>query len=465
MSFRARIALISATAVAIAIALAALVTYTTTKHELMAEVDTSLKERIATFQEANDLEALVERLVGLAASDYGPFSRGERGFDAIFFQFWPTDSTKTYTNYSSGGLPIGDLEQAVYDGTAQSALRTVPVVGDNLRMLTEPIPTGIMQVARSLAEVDSSLAGLAAVLKMAAVVGVLIAAAIGYLVARDAARPIRQLAEAAERVAETQSLAERIEVNRTDEVGRLAERFNEMLAALESSREQQRRLVHDAGHELRTPLTAIRTNIELLTRMDRIPAEDRAQMIADIDHEIKELSALVTELVDLAAEPPTTSEVTEEVDLAEIVDRVVEKFRRRTGHEILVNTDDTVVAGRAATLERAVSNLVDNALKWSPSDQPVEVTVSSGTVAVSDRGPGIDEADRPFVFNRFYRATVARSTPGSGLGLSIVAKVAEEHGGEVFVRDSNGGAVVGFTIPVLRNGVHGTVVREPVETA
>lgn len=463
MNFRARIALISAAAVAIAIALAALVTYTTAKHELIAEVDESLHQRLDAFQEIEDLNDL-EAAFGLSNSSNGPFSRADRGFDAIFFAFRPAGSAALIHNYpQEGGLPIGDAEQAVYDGKVDSALRTVPVVGDNLRMYTAAVPRGVVQVARSLAEVDSSLAGLATVLKMAAVLGVVIAAAIGYLVARGAARPIRQLAEAAEHVAETQELAARIDVNRTDEVGRLAESFNAMLAALENSREQQRRLVHDAGHELRTPLTAIRTNIEMLTRMDHIPADDREQMIADIDNEIQELTRLVTELVDLAAEPPTATEETEAVNLGEIVDRVVERFRRRTDHTIVVTSDDSVVSGREATLERAVSNLVDNALKWSPPGDPVVVTVVEGMVSVADRGPGIDDQDRPYVFNRFYRATAARSTPGSGLGLSIVAKVAQDHGGRVFVSDSDVGAVVGFAVPVLDGDDDADVAREPVE--
>ena len=184
MSFRVRIALISATAVAIAIALAALVTYNTTRNELLTKVDQSLQERALFFAEAQDIPSLSQALLN-AASEQGPFGRGERGFDAIFFQLWPTDSSRGYTNYpGDGGLPIGAAEKAVYDGTTASAFRTVPVADDNLRMLTAAIPTGVVQVARSLAEVDSSLAGLASVLRMAAVVGVLIAAAIGYLVAR-----------------------------------------------------------------------------------------------------------------------------------------------------------------------------------------------------------------------------------------------------------------------------------------
>lgn len=448
MSFRARIALISAAAVAIAIALAALVTYNTTKRELMAEVDQSLYQRMAPFTEAQDLQGLEDAFRGLVESDHGLFSRGERGFDAIFFQYWPTDSAKAYTNYG-GGLPVSQVEQTVYDGSVAVAMRTVPVEDDNLRMLTAATPTGVIQIARSLAEVDSSLNGLASVLRMAAVVGVLLAAAVGYVVARGAARPIRQLAAAAEHVADTQELAARIDVRRSDEVGRLAESFNAMLAALEGSREQQRRLVHDAGHELRTPLTAIRTNIELLARMDHIPAEDREQMIGDIDSEIQELSGLVTELVDLAAAPPMTTEATEEVSLGDIAERVVDRYRRRTESAINVKADDSVVLGRSLALDRAVGNLIDNAVKWSPPGAPIDVIVDDGSVTVADQGPGIDEEDRPLVFDRFYRAIKARSTPGSGLGLSIVAKVAADHGGEAFVADSDSGAVVGFRLPVV----------------
>lgn len=466
MSFRARIALISASAVAIAIALAALVTYNTTRRELMAEVDQSLNERMERFAQAEDLPGLQEAFHGLAESDHGLFSRGETGFDAIFFQYWPTDSPNALTNYlRDGGLPIGQTEQAVYDGEAIYALRTVPVEDDNLRMLTASTPTGVIQIARSLAEVDNSLSGLAYVLRMAAVVGVLLAGAVGYLIARGAARPIGQLAAAAEHVAETQELAARIDVRRTDEVGRLAGSFNAMLAALESSREQQRRLVHDAGHELRTPLTAIRTNIELLARVDSIPAEEREQMIADVDSEIQELSGLVTELVDLAAAPPTMPESIEEVSLGDVAERVADRYRRRTENNIIVKADDSVVLGRTASLERAVGNLLDNAVKWSPPDAPIDVTVEDGTVTVTDRGPGIDEEDKPLVFERFYRATKARAAPGSGLGLSIVAKVVTDHGGEAFVGDSESGAVVGFRLPVVEVPEGSSDTQETSETA
>jgi two-component system sensor histidine kinase MprB len=220
-----------------------------------------------------------------------------------------------------------------------------------------------------------------------------------------------------------------------------------MLAALENSRQQQHRLVHDAGHELRTPLTAIRTNVELLGRAESISQEERAQMMADIESEIQELSGLVTELVDLAAAPPPDDTHVEDVGLGDLVERIADKYRRRTGRVIEVSVDDTVVRGNAPQIERAVANLLDNAAKWGPQHEPIDVKVEQGRVSVTDRGPGIDPSDRPHVFERFYRATRDRATPGSGLGLSIVAKVAEDHGGDVFVAESSEGAEVGFHLP------------------
>ena len=459
MSLRVRIALISAAAVAIAIAIAALVTYNATERELIAEVDASLYLRV---EQVDSAENPLELLAALSPFDggrtRGPFERGESGFDAIFWQFFIRDGSGITQIDLGGDLPVGAEEESVINGDVTHVVRTVSNGDDNLRILTSNISIGTAQVARSLAEVDSSLAGLAAVLKMAAVVGVLLAGVVGYLVSRGAARPIGQLAEAAEYVAETQHLEARIDVQRNDEVGRLAESFNSMLAALQSSREQQRRLVHDAGHELRTPLTAIRTNVELLSKMGEIPAEERAQMMADVDSEIQELTQLVAELVDLAAEPPSEDVTFDQLDLGELVERVADKYRRRTNRSINVADDHSQVIGQAGQLERAVSNLIDNAAKWSPPSSPIEVTVADGRVAVADLGPGIDADDRPFVFDRFYRATKDRSTPGSGLGLSIVAKVAADHGGTAFVEDVATGAVVGFQVPLI--GADGAVTKE-----
>lgn len=450
MSFRVRIALISAAVVAVAFAIAAWLTYSTTQRELIAEVDASLYERLERIEEVNNPLDLLAVLGGFDSGlARGPFERGVRGFDAIFWQFVPSASGPALTDYpGEGGLPFGPPEQAVIDGQAVTAIRTVDVGDDRLRVLTSSLSIGAMQVARSLAEVDSSLEGLAAVLRLAAIVGVLLAGVVGYFVARGVARPIGQLAAAAEHVAETQELGERIEVERSDEVGRLANSFNSMLSALDRSRSQQRQLVRDAGHELRTPLTALRTNVELLARVRDLPEDERTRMLADIESEVQELSGLVAELVELAAEPVAGESDLEPVHLGDVAERVAEKYRRRTSRSIDVSSDDSVVNGQPTQLERAVSNLVDNATKWSPPGSPVDVVIQEGKLTVLDRGPGIDPADRPYVFDRFYRATRARSAPGSGLGLSIVAKVAADHGGAPFVADSPTGAAVGFEIPL-----------------
>ena len=269
--------------------------------------------------------------------------------------------------------------------------------------------------------------------------------------ARGALGPIARLTEAAEHVAETQELEARIDVDRDDEVGRLAASFNAMLAALEESREQQHRLVYDAGHELRTPLTALRTNIELLARADDLPEEQRRGLLDDITFELKKLSNLVTEVIDLATDAATTDEPVIALALGELVERAVERARRRTGREIETELEPHQIQGRRVMLERAVANLLDNAAKWSPADGRVEVTLSGSRLEVRDHGPGIAEVDLPRVFDRFYRAKARRGAPGSGLGLSIVKRIVEEHDGTVFAeRAEDGGAIVGFELPVDR---------------
>ena len=387
MSFRVRIALISAAAVAIAFAIAAWVTYSTAQRELIAEVDASLYERVEKIEEVTNPLDLFAVLGGFDSGlARGPFERGVRGFDAIFWQFVPASSGPAITDYpGDGGLPFGPLEQTVVDGDAITVIRTVDVGDDRLRVLTSSLSIGAMQVARSLAEVDSSLEGLASVLRLAAVVGVLLAGVVGYLVARGLARPIGQLAAAAEHVAATQELGERIDVDRSDEVGRLANSFNSMLSALDRSRQQQRQLVRDAGHELRTPLTALRTNVELLARVRDLPEDERTRMLADIESEVQELSGLVAELVELAAEPVADESDLEPVHLGDVAERVAEKYRRRTGRIIDVSSDDSVVNGQPSQLERAISNLLDNATKWSSPGSPVDVVIEEGKLTVLDR--------------------------------------------------------------------------------
>ncbi|MEW2397369.1 HAMP domain-containing sensor histidine kinase [Streptomyces sp. NPDC046862] len=354
---------------------------------------------------------------------------------------------------------------------------------------------GAIQVAQEFSDTEDLLRELQqrTVLLEAAVV--VSAGLFGWWLARRITRRLVRLAGAAEDVARTGRLSIQVPVTGRDEVGRLGRSFDRMLVRLAQSEEDQRRLVQDAGHELRTPLTSLRTNISLLRRIDEFPASVREELVADLAEEARELTDLVNELVDLAAGQSST-EAVQRVELADIVEDVAVVARRRTGREVVVRVHgDTTVAGRVGALQRAVSNLVENAAKFDRGGLGViEVVVTgpsgggvvpgvSGTeaagaegvegpvglvgpvapvggdgegdgggdgavrVEVLDRGPGIAAADLIRVFDRFYRAPAARSLPGSGLGLSIVREVATAHGGSPFAfRREGGGSVIGFTV-------------------
>src|SRR5439155_3939979 len=244
-----------------------------------------------------------------------------------------------------------------------------------------------------------------------------------------------------EHVARTRDLSRRIEAGGTDELSRLGASLNTMLAALDESQRAQRELVADASHELRTPLTSLRTNMEVLSEVDALPPQDREKLLRDVIAQLDELTVLVTDLVDLArGDEPV--EITQDVRLDLLVAEAVERAQRHASEKrFTTDLQPSLVLGVPGRLVRAVANLLDNAAKWSPTDGEIEVTVRDGEVSVRDHGPGIDEADLPFVFDRFYRASTARGLPGSGLGLAIVRQVAASHGGEVIAeRAESGGA-------------------------
>jgi len=448
MKLGTRIALIASVAVAVAVVLASAGAYFAARNELLDGVDESL---VDLANEAQD----VRGFIGIV----GPFDRNpirtSSGFDVVYIQAFGKDLNPERPQNQAVDLPVGDVERMIVSRTRGAVIRTVSVEGHNLRMITAPL-TGpaweegaTIQIARSLGEVDRALKGLTALLVFVGAGGVVVAGLLGLVVARSALGPIGRLTEAAEHVAETQELASRIDVDRDDEIGRLAVSFNAMLSALEESKVQQRRLVRDASHELRTPLTALRTNIEVLNRNSGLDAVQRRRLLDDVTFELEQLSDLVTELVDLATDAQTSSEPVVDVLLDEVVRRTVARFERRTGRRVSVEIEPTETTGRAMMLERAVSNLLENAHKWSPPDGAIEVTLVDGRLSVRDHGPGIAEEDRPHVFDRFYRSVDARSKPGSGLGLSIVKQVVDDHGGDVFAEEpEDGGARVGFAIPV-----------------
>lgn len=322
--------------------------------------------------------------------------------------------------------------------------------GHDYRVVTHGLGTGAILVGRDLVEMDSVLSDLRTRIVYVGGLAVLLAAGSGWLLAKRLTRSLRALTVAAGEVSSTGRLDIDVSETGRDEVGRLGRAFASMLAALRRSQDEQHRLVQDAGHELRTPLTSLRTNVDVLRRHSDLPAEMRAKVLDDLDIEVGELSSLVEEVVAVGS-GRSSDEPTREVSLAEAVRAAADRVGRRSGRVITVVADTAVVRAQRASLERAVTNLLDNAAKFDRSDGPIEITSSGGRVAVRDHGSGIDPGDLARVFDRFFRAVAARSQPGSGLGLSIVTEVAAAHGGTTFADNHpDGGAVVGFQLPIVR---------------
>jgi two-component system sensor histidine kinase MprB len=353
-------------------------------------------------------------------------------------------------------LPIDDddLEQAAGDdgdGDIDSVhLHTASVDGNDYRVITIPWGSnGALQAARDLDDVSEVLSGMRWRLILGGLAATILALVIGWFVAARISRPIRRLSEVAGQVSDTRDLTIPVPVSGSGEVADLGRSFSSMMVALSTSLDQQQRLISDASHELRTPLTALRTNVEALEMFDAIPDDERRAMLADIRTEVEELSHLTAELVDLATDQNPINEPITTVDLVAVAREVAQRATRRSGREITVtDLGGNAIDGRIGSLQRAVSNLVENAIKYSPEGSSVQVDVDGGSIRVRDHGPGIAESDQPHVFDRFYRAVESRGLPGSGLGLAIVAKAAKEHGGTTFVANApDGGAIVGFDIP------------------
>lgn len=446
MSLRWRLLAIFAVLGAVAIGAANLTAWVSTRNELQGEVDQFLLRRGSEIVEGRRV---------LPQGRPGP-GDGPPGGPASFA---PDVVTQTLDGQGEIGvaagdpLPVDDEDRAVAVDAAGPRLRTVEVNGVDYRVLTAHLAEGgAVQIARDLTETQDVTSALAGRLALITLAGAALAGLVGWWVARRIARPVQALADTAEQVAETQDLTTTIPVQGDDEVARLARSFNTMLGALADSRRQQQQLVQDASHELRTPLTSLRTSAELLERAQDLDPEERDRLLAVIAGESRELSDLVTELVELATERRTSDEPFTEVHLDEVVERAVRLTSDRTGRDITVAVAPTVVEGNAVLLERVVRNLVDNADKFSPADRPVEVRLvdedGQARLTVRDHGPGIPPEDRERVFDRFYRSARTRTLPGSGLGLAIVAQVVEAHGGRAWADGADdGGAVVTVELP------------------
>jgi two-component system sensor histidine kinase MprB len=359
-------------------------------------------------------------------------------------------------------LPVSATDRAVAAGKRAESFRSIGNAPRNThaRVLTFSVGGGYaVQLARPLGDVDRTLGHLALILALVALAGVALALVLGYLVGKASIKPVEELTEAVERVGATGQLAERIAVTGDDELSRLATSFNQMLAALDESRRQQAQLVADAGHELRTPLTSLRTNIEVLLRVHALPDADRAALFGDITAQLGELTTLVGDLVELARDDEQRPEP-QDVRLDIVVEDAVERARLRApGVEFKVDlaVGEAVVRSQPNLLERAVLNVLDNAVKWSPPGSAIEVKThrdgDTWRLYVRDHGPGITDEDLPHVFDRFYRSAGARGLPGSGLGLAIVRQVVESSGGSVTASTSpDGGTVLGIALPAGGGG-------------
>ena len=468
MTLRRRIALASTVAVAASVVAASIVLWFVVRSQLYGEVDASLRHTAGAA-------AHFTQLVSADRADYLRRLRARPREVPPPGSVGPPLAGGSITIVSSKGgklqrlavigrrAELGDIGIAdptevkdVASGRESRGFTEVQVKGVHLRVYTEPASAGIVvQTFRSLAEVDHTMDNLRWILLGICFGGIGLAAVLGRMVSRSATRPVQRLTETAEHVTHTRDLSARILTDEHDELGRLADAFNTMLAALESSRQSQRQLVADASHELRTPLTALRMNLELLRDGGALPAEERQAMLARSVAQIEELTVLVGDLVDLAREE-TVEPVEAEAQEARLDLIVGDEVRRAERHAPDRRFECTLrpclVHGAPDRVARAVRNLLDNALKWGPAEEPIEVTAIDGELHVRDRGPGISPDDVPFVFDRFYRASVARGLPGSGLGLAIVRQVAEAYGGRAWAEQAEGGgARLCLRLPVVAN--------------
>ena len=453
MSLRRRLILLAAGAVAIAVCAAAVGSYVAVRNELRGQVDDRLEGLANGLQTVAPLttdeiprDVLRRRIREVPEGEPAPGPLG----DVTFVQRIDAGGEPTVLLSRGPGPPVTGDEREIASSGEGEAFTDTDVGGEHQRVLTAALPGGgAIQVADSLEGVDDVLARLRLALLVVVAGGVALAMGLAWILSRTVIGPIAGLTEAAEHVSETQDLSRRIPAPGEDELGRLATRFNAMLdtiegsqAALAASVTAQRQLVADASHELRTPVASLRTDIESLIEHPELPADERAGVLADVDTRIEELTALIGDLIELARGDEPDGRV-EEVRLDEIVAECVARMRALSPpREIELSSEPTVVEGRADRLARAVNNLLDNARKYSPDGQPIEVAVGDGEVTVRDHGPGIPAEELEHVFDRFYRGATSRDESGSGLGLAIVRQVAESHGGEATAEAAPGGGTM-----------------------
>jgi len=440
-----RVAYLTTIAVALAVALTSVAGYVTLRISLYRALDAEMVQTATSLavvpvaQDIRTLGGLTERAL----------RAGNVSVAAI-----RTDGETFYVPDERDHLVLGAKELAVARlQSGYSARNGVTSGGDAYRIVAVPITdlgNYALVLGRPLQPTNDILSSLWLVLIIFGVAGVIIAAVVGAYVARSSLRPVRELSAAVEYVSVTKELTP-ITINApAGDIAVLAESFNQMLQSLASSRERQARLIADAGHELRTPLTSLRTNIELLAadaESGMLKQKDRIAILADVKAQLVEFTELIGDLVQLARDE--TASTPEALDFRNVVNAALDRVRRRAHGLIFdVELNPFYLVGDSDTLERAITNLLDNAVKWSPPNGTIRVQLEGDRLRVADQGPGIAEADMPFIFDRFYRGDTARQTSGTGLGLSIVAQTVAQHGGWVTAgRSAQGGAEFTIQLP------------------
>ena len=437
MSLRTRLLLTTSTIVFVVVVTLSVGVSTVVSRQLLHEVDKSLDARIeaiaSSLLENMQMAPRGQRIRNPLTDALMPmrFDTVTQVIDAngsIFIALGEVDLPITQKDLDIANNPSGGLARS-----------TVTIADVRYRMLTVPLVRGgALQLAKDISDIEYAKSGIRKNLIATGLIGIFVAAIAGWWVARRTAKPIQQLADAAEHIALTQQLDTTLDIHGDREIEQLADSFNTMLGALRLSSEQQKQLVQDASHELRTPLTSLRANTELLER-DTLDAPTRDAILRDIRAEVDELTSLSSELSALASDQRLVEDPTA-VDLGEVATEVALRASRRTGRAVtVVANNPQVVTVRLGQLERALNNLVDNALKFCPTTHSVEIIVNGKRIDVVDHGPGISDVDKPLVFDRFYRAAATRALPGSGLGLAIVKQFANDHGATVSVSDTTGG--------------------------
>jgi two-component system sensor histidine kinase MprB len=462
ISFRMRISVLVAGAVGLAVAMAAVGTYIGIRSQMERQANSDLQSAVTELlpgsvqfdapnqiaprpfialqtRTGDEVQVIIENPGGLETYAVQAPQNNLPSMPQMTF-FKVTALAKKTLASPSNSSSVQDMVGA--DGNSYD-VETVSVIPGHLAV----------EVAYPLSNMDNTLADLRLMLLLGALGGMALAAILGWAVGRASMRPVEDLTLAAEHVAHTQDLSATIDETGNDELSRLAHSFNAMLAALAASRRQQSQLVSDAGHELRTPLTSLRTNIEVLMRTKDLAGPDREELLADVDGQLKELSTLVGDLVDMAREDERPQAEPIPVPLNDVVERAVERAQRRAmSVHFDVSLEPGHVVGQPALLERAVMNVLDNAAKWSPPGGHVTVDLKANSawhLTVTDQGPGIAAEDLPHIFDRFYRAQSARSMPGSGLGLAIVKGVVTSHGGTIDISPRPGGGTrVDIALPL-----------------